>query len=225
MTVTVDNGPLWLQYLVAFGTAGAAIFAGWAALTARQAAAATRDLVAVEILRDGRSTEEARWRQARRITVDLVNQAQLDPSGDRIGFDQHMVLTNSSPDPIFKTRLKMVVGDAVWGPQLVGTLAPWQRVVVTARLSTLEDDANTDAFARFVDVEGQSWVASARSALRPDEEGVERWIEEGRVFATSNLTAAGRGTIDGVSAPADLNAWRTQVVGDEGWLGPPTLDV
>ena len=216
MTIIVDNGPLWLQYLVAFGTAGAAIFAGWAAWTARQAATATRDLVAVEIQRDVRSSEEARWRQARRITVDLVNHAQLDHSGDRIGFDQHLVLTNSSPDPIFKTRLKMVVGDAVWGPQLIGTLGPWQRVALTARLYTLEDDANSDAFVRFVDVEGQAWVASARSALYPDENAVEHWIEEGRVFSARDLTAAEQGTIDGVTPLPDLDAWRAHLEGDRG---------
>ena len=216
MTVTIDNGPLWLQYLVAFGTAGAAVFAAWAALMTRRAANSSRDLVAVETVRDARSVEEARWRQARRITVDLSTEMTPLPPHDRRGFDAHLVIANSSPDPIFKTRLKIVVGDAVWGPQLIGNLAPWQRVELTARLMTRADDDNTDAFVRFVDVEGRSWISAARGALTPDKEGVDSWIAQGREFAQRDLTSAERGTIVGTNAPPNLDAWREQFAGDEG---------
>jgi hypothetical protein len=40
----VETGPEWVQYPTAIGTAGAAIFAGWAALSARSSSAQARVL-------------------------------------------------------------------------------------------------------------------------------------------------------------------------------------
>lgn len=220
MNVTIDNGPLWLQYLVAFGTAGAAVFAAFAALSARSAARASRDLVAVETTRDERLAEDARWRQARRITVDLMGQEGiLAPSGRR-AHDMHLIVMNASPDPIFKARLKVVSGDAAWGPQLVGTIAPWQRIELTVRLMSEETGDNADAFVRFTDVEGGHWVANARSAVTADERPVDAWIAEGRAFAQKGEHAppAERGTLAGLGAPPDLEQWRADVAGDgESW--------
>jgi len=70
--VVVENGPEWVQYLIAFGTAGAAGFAGWAALSARNSTKQARDLIAVECERDARAAEEALWRQARGLSVELA---------------------------------------------------------------------------------------------------------------------------------------------------------
>ncbi len=218
MRITVDNGPLWLQYVVAFGTLGAALFAGWAALTARAATRATRDLVSVERARDERAAEEARWRQARRVTVDLLGQEVTLPDG-RPAHDMHLRVTNSSPDPISKLRLKIVVGDATWGPQLVGTVYPYALVSVTARLITDAGSANSNAFVRFLDVEDRAWVANARTLVQPDDRSADDWIAEGRAFATRQLSVEERGTIDGMVVPPDLDEWRASLAHrqDVGW--------
>lgn len=118
-------------------------------MTTRRAANASRDLVALETRRDARSAEEALWRQARHITVDLGS----------------------------------------------------QEVELTARLMARADDDNTDAFVRFVDVEGRSWISAARGALTPDNEGVGSWIEQSRKVAQRGLTSAERGTFVGADAP------------------------
>lgn len=208
MRITVDAGPLWLQYLVAFGTVGAALFAGWAAWSARTATRSTRDLVNVERTRDERAAEEARWRQARRVTVDLLGQGVTLPDG-RGAHDMHVRITNSSPDPISKVRLKIVAGDATWGPQLFGTVYPYAQVLVTARLVTEVDSDNANAFLRFLDVENRVWLANARTLVQPDESPVEDWIADGGKFAKLDLSVEERGTVEGVVSPPDLDAWRS----------------
>jgi hypothetical protein len=210
VTVTIDNGPLWLQYLVGFGTAGAALFAGWAAWSARAATRATRDLVRVEQARDDRAADEARWRQARRVTVDLLGQEVTLPDGRR-AHDMHARIMNSSPDPISKVRLKIVVGDATWGPQLFGTVHPYAHVSVTARLVTDLSSDNANAFVRFLDVDARAWVSNARTPVQPDALSAEGWIAEGRKFAELELSAEQRGTVEGAASPPDLDAWRSDL--------------
>jgi hypothetical protein len=52
VVVSVENGPLWLQFLVGFGTAGAALAAAWAARAASASARATKSLVNAAARRD-----------------------------------------------------------------------------------------------------------------------------------------------------------------------------
>lgn len=216
MEITVQASTAWPEYVVAFGTAAAALFAAWAAWTARSASLSSRDLVMVETARDKRAAEEARWRQARRVTVDLMSrEIELSPSG-RTAFDAHLVVTNASPDPIFNVRIKIVIGDASWGPQLIGTMSPWHRVAVTARLITDADVGNTDGFVRLKDVEGAYWIASARRTLVPDSaDALDTWIEEGIAFAHRPKSRAERGESQGVDAVADLESWTDRFPGTD----------
>jgi hypothetical protein len=208
---------MWLQAVAAVGTAVAALFAGWAAWIARRSAEASRDLVKLELERDLRSAEEARWRQARRVTVDLMGQEVFLPPDNTPAHDMYLVVLNGSTDPISKVRLKIVGGDAVWGPQLVGNVAPGNQVTLIARLITSRDTDNADAFVRFVDIEGRPWVANARTSVGPDESGIDTWIAEGRAFGERNLTAAERGTISGAVGPPDLESWRQEVDSEPDW--------
>ncbi|MDB4954245.1 MAG: hypothetical protein JWO36_1814, partial [Myxococcales bacterium] len=131
--VVVDNAPTWLQYAVAFGTVGAAVFAGWAALVARRSAQAAMRLVTVETERDARERGQAFRRQAQRVSVDVA-MASHEPAGGRQALDVLMAVMNASADPVLKVRVKIAVGDTVWGPQLIGTIAPGSRIVAIARL-------------------------------------------------------------------------------------------
>jgi hypothetical protein len=213
--ITIDNGPLWIQYVIGIATAAAAVFAAWAALSARSAARATQDLVRVESARDDRLERDALWRQARRVTIDLLGQPVALPD-DRAAHDMHVTLTNSSADPITKARLKLIVGDATWGPQLLGTIGPWQQVRLTARLITSDSSDNANAFLRFLDVEARPWVANARSAVEPDSLTVGSWIDEGKQFARRTLSAEERGTIEGSGIPPDSDDWRTDMASRQG---------
>jgi hypothetical protein len=66
-----DVGPVWVQYVVAVGTLGAAIFAGAAAFVAKRSTDAARDLIALERGRDDRAADRAFWSHARPITLGL----------------------------------------------------------------------------------------------------------------------------------------------------------
>ncbi len=165
--VAAAEAPLWVEYVVAFGTAGAAIFAGWAALTARASTKATRNLVELEAARDQAAREDAEWRQARRITVDLVGRKVDLPEG-RGASDFQAVVLNGSADPIRKCRLKVVDGNERWGPQLIGTIPAGGCVRVMTRIYNGPGD-DPDAHVRFADVAGRYWVASARLPLHQDD--------------------------------------------------------
>lgn len=213
----MNNGPVWLQYLIGFGTAGAAVFAGFAARAAKNAASSSEALVKVETERDKLLADEARWRQARRITVDLAFEtAPVDCGAGRMAYETFLVVTNSSPDPIRKVRLQILLGDAIWGPQLIGTVAPGGRVETMARLVTNTPGiGSADGLARFVDVLGQYWVASVRNAVQMDERKTDDWIAEAEKFARRPKQIEERGTISGAILP-DFNSWRDQLRAADG---------
>ena len=140
------------------------------------------------------------------VTQPIVNATQSSP-----GRIAHLVITNASTDPIFKMRIKVIVGDSAWGPQLIGGLTPGQRISLTAFVATTADDSNTDGYARFVDSRSVAWVASARKALRQDgESGLADWISEGRDFASRDLTPIERGQTSWVDLIPNLEEWVTQ---------------
>ena len=205
----------WIDLAIAVGTVGAAVFAGIAARVAATSAEASRELVKLERERDSAAIEAAHWRQARRITVDVRGRQRSDysdePELEPNAWDASCVVTNASVDPIFNARIKIVCDDERWGPQLVGTLAPGQRIEVIARIMTRSPNLNGQV--RFVDVEGQGWVADGQNPVRPDDD-LTRWIDDGREFAErGHLPPVMRGTItrsDYASVP-DFDKWERGV--------------
>lgn len=201
----------WLDWATAIGTVGAAVFAGFAAVVSAVSTRQTRDIVEIERDRDRDAAERARLEQVKAVMVGMNTEEVFD--GDRrIGADCRLVLTNGSSLPIYKARLKMIVGGVVWGPQLVGDVAPGQRVEVYARILTTEDQADTDALVRFTDARGEAWVCSARGRREPDPTDVQAWIDEGMSFRPT--TRYEKGMMDGVSYP-DFDVWREFAEGDE----------
>lgn len=210
--VVADSGPLWLQYLVGFGTAGAAIFAGWAAWTARAATKATRKLVELESARDARALEEGLWRHARRVTVDLVGRTS-DLADGRVANDVHVRVLNDFPDPMRKPRMGVVVdGDKLWGPQLLGTIPPWSHVALTTRIYG-GPGTDVNAFVRFSDVQGNYWLVNARGPVERDERPTSEWIESGRVWEARRLAAEERGTVTGtvMESMPDFDEWLADI--------------
>ena len=204
-----------ITLLGTLGTISAAGFAAWAAWAAQQAASASRDLVLTEQARDTKAAQEELFAQARRIMVELVTQPVADAPGSDPGRIAHLVVTNASNDPIFKVRIKVVVGDAIWGPQLIGGIRPGQRISLTAFVATSADDSNTDGYARFVDSRGVAWISSARQKLGQDDDaGLTKWISAGQDFASRALSPIERGTTVGVDVVPNLDEWATQ-------FGPP----
>ena len=200
----------WINLATAIGTVGAAWYAGRAARVAATSADASRELVKLERERDIAAIEAAHWRQARRVTVDVRGRQLWDEQGEAIAWDAGCVATNASVDPIFKARIKIVSDDERWGPQLVGTLAPGQSIEVTARIFTRSPNFNGQV--RFVDVEGQGWVADGQNPVRPDDD-LTRWIDDGREFAERDLTPHEQGTLtrtDYASMP-DFDGWAASV--------------
>ncbi len=209
MNITIENGPDWLQYAVALGTVGAAIFAGVAARVAATATRATRDLVELETTRDQVTQNEALWRQARRVTVDM--QLQTPHDCDRPAADVFVQVSNWSPDPLRHLRLKVAVGDCSWGPQLLGTLGPHGRLTLHARLFSVGEPT---AVARFADVEGRYFVVDAGRTLEQDVRPTEVWIAEGRSWATrtpDTMSVEERGILGGDYAKADFESFEFEV--------------
>lgn len=195
-----------LDWLTAAGTIGAATFAGWAAWSSATAARATRRMVEIERQRETDRVEVERTAQAKRLSVNLITESLHDEQGLR-AVDFNLVITNASDSPVFKVRMKVVAGDGVWGPQLVGNFVPGQHVELYARIYTRSDLGNTDAAVRFIDVNGRAWVASARTAAMPDGDDPSQWISDGQAFATRQPDTYERGRWSGVISP-DFDEWR-----------------
>lgn len=208
----MTEGPLWLQYVMAFGTVGAAIFAGWAAWTARTTTMATRRLVELEVARDERVATRELWRQPRRVTVDLISRRSEQPDC-RAAEDVRVRVLNDSPDPIRRPRLGVLVnGEERWGPQLLPTIPPWSSASLTARIyADVKEDF--DAFVRFADVEGNYWLASARKDLRQDQRPNSEWIEAGQKWSSRMMSAEERGTVapDIHESTFDFDEWLVSI--------------
>lgn len=188
----------WLDWATAIGTIGATVFAGWAAKASAASAKQTRDIVEIERRRDREAAEVAKTVQAKAVMVGMWTEGVFEDDL-RVGADCRLTLTNASQHPIFKARLKMTVGYAVWGPQLVGDMAPGQEVEVYARLLTTDEQLNTDGHVRFADVRGEAWVRPARGGPEIDPTDVQVWIDEGA--RSRPTTAIERGVLNGVTHP------------------------
>lgn len=199
LDVTIDNGPAWVQILIAIGTLAAAAFAGWAAFAAAKSAKETRDLVAVELGRDARQAEEALWHYVRRLSVEL-RVGPVDASGVS-AVDVILDVVDEGSAPMFNTRFKVELGGATWGPGLVGTLRPGIPVRLTARIYNPGTDQSVwNAYVRTLDVNGNYWVIDAKGERKLDPDETQRWIDDGRAFAQRQLSVEERGTLTGVNA-------------------------
>jgi hypothetical protein len=220
--VVVQGGHDWVDYLVAFGTVGAAAFAGWAALTARISVNRAKELIDLEHGRDQRSADEALWRHARRLTVTLTVQQLSDEPG--VIYAQLVVL-NSSPDPFLRSRIKLTAGGlTTWGPQLVGPILPNVPIELRVRMETDAALTNPSALVRVIDVNGNPWISDAQGGLRADtDEAVDEWIREGREWVVPPRPALETGTLTGAfTAPlVDWVEWRADMAGRPGHSGSP----
>ena len=219
--VLADSGPVWLQYLVAFGTLGAAIFAGAAAFAARRSTAAARDLIDLERGRDDRRAEEEFWRHARCVTA--VVQSFVREIDGRNAYDVHLTVQNAGSTPILFPRIKLLAGGVEWGPQVLGALGPGQSGGVVVRIFTenLADDMN--GFVGFADVNGNYWLRGARGTLAPSTEVRDGWVDDARrfavqVFATPHERGSTLGAFD--EARFDFEAW-SSALDDGGTYSPP----
>lgn len=171
-----------LDWVSAVGTVLAIAIAGYAGLMAQRSAAAAVDLVRVESRRDERDATEATWRQARRVALDLVAAPVIAPTPTETVVE--LRIWNTSSDPILKARIKVSVDGTTWGPQLGGTIGPGERATLTVVVpSATADDVN--GYVYFRDVEGRPWLASARDPVEAAEGVVDKWIEDGRSFAST----------------------------------------
>jgi hypothetical protein len=197
-----------LDWLTAAGTTGAAVFAGWAAISSASAVRENRRLVNIERQRDFDRTNAERTEQAKRVSVVLSTQDVV--IGDRPAIDFYVLITNSSSGPLFRTRLRVDIDDKTWGPQLITTLGPGERYELNARLYTPGPISNANASVRFVDANERAWVATARTGSEPAGDDLGDWIAAGKVFATRPLDPYERGTVHGGPVP-DFEGWRKRV--------------
>ena len=219
--IVVDGGATWLDYVVGVGTLGAAVFAGVAARTARDANRATRAIVGLETARDEQRRDEVLSHHPRRVSLELGSRSLADENGGAVGQDLQMIVLNPTPDPMFKCRLKMIAGDATWGPQLIGTIGPGERVLAAARLFTTVDVANTNGLVRFVDIHGNAWVVEARGPFRPDEPSADAWVAEHSNWIRNPLRPEERGTVIGGSVVGwdYFDDWLEELDDAESWPG------
>ncbi len=166
----LERGPGWLDYVLAFGTLAAVIFAAVAAMAAWRSTKATVALVELEKDRDERATDAAIRHQVKRVVVSLGFEFFE-------GATEYLItLTNASPDPIRFCRLKLAQGDVVVGPQLIrSTLAPYTGFSWTITLPNSDDTVS--AVARVVDVEGRGWVIDQSGHCEVDDD-LNRWLAE-----------------------------------------------
>jgi len=179
--LVIETEISWFDYVSAGGTIVAVILAGYAAVVAQRSANAAVDLVGVESARDARDAEDGEWRQARRVALDLQVGRVMGSDPPRHSFE--LAVWNTAPEPILKARLKVTLGESTWGPQLVGTIGPGDRAVLTATLDGYIDDDVVDGLVYFKDVEHREWVASVRAPVRQATGELDQWIEDSRQWA------------------------------------------
>lgn len=147
-------------YLSTYAVAGAAIFSGWAAWSARH-------LVRLEIEHDERARRDAALQAAQGIVVDMQLTSFTDAL--RPGAQATVSVINAGLHPVTKARLRVKAGEETWGPLLVGSLLPGQRLkLVTGLRASLHDDA--DAEVRFAAPDGTHWVATATGPAGADDQ-------------------------------------------------------
>ena len=233
MTVSFSNTPTWLQYLIAFGTVGAAIFAGAAAIAAWRSATATqestkvatratraaqrsanaaRKLIAIENNRDEHDAKELQMRHARRVVLQLGIEP-ITASHGRRGFDVQALVHNAGDDPIRHCRLRIDAGGTVWGPQYLGHLGGREEGGLMVRIYSECDIDAVKAVCAFVDVAGVRWQVDERSRLSVDDVSPEQWRADAVEFAMRHgRTVLERGSTLGAFQQRypNFEEWRRQ---------------
>jgi hypothetical protein len=176
VTIHVDNGPLWVQVLLAVGTMGAAIAAAWAAFAANRSAAATQKLVSLEAERRSEESEDRIWRQARNVHVQTLFEAyDADIPGAELGL--HSVVHNDSVGPIRSTRFRVLVEGSITIKRLVGNISPSGERSESFALTDV-DPAEVVVECRFIDALDRAWIRTDRGQLRQAEEDLDMWMTE-----------------------------------------------
>jgi len=209
------NPPSWLDYLTAFGTAGAALFAAWASFvgqsasrSARLSAEASYDLMELEKSRDAREIEEKALTAARSIVVSIA-QRPFNVGSNMAGIDFCLTLRNAGLVPVFETLLQVRSADAIWGPQPIGSVAPGDSIEAYAHLPCSNTNDTLDASVLFRDRYGRQWLAAPSGGL--DEVGISfrlDWVTRSETFASALLPRERRGRIKGLVGQADFETWR-----------------
>lgn len=166
----------WVDYLVAFGTLTAVLVAAWSAWNARAAAAATRDLVAVEKERD----EDRRRDQVRRVSVTMA----LTPIDERVTF--RVEVHNDSSGPVRNVRWRATLGNETWGPVLLAKVAAGERVTISGSTNSRESIDDAESTVRVIDMHDQPWIVTSHNKRQIDQIPLQRWIDDGAEFAGRN---------------------------------------
>jgi len=208
----------WVEYVSAFGTAGAALFAGWAAWvgqgasrSANLSAQASLDLMTLEKTRDARMLEEKAQVAARSIVLSMAHRS-VDKQGQHLGRDFCLTIRNAGLVAVFDTMLQVTVGGNTWGPQKVGAVAPGAAVEAYAFVPCSDPNARPRAISLFVDGAGRSWVAAPGGDLT--EVGIHTrldWAVRAEEFAQASMPRDRRGVLRGLVDLADFDAWRKSV--------------
>lgn len=117
------------------------------------AAAQTRKLGEVEKECDARAQREEEWRQARRMLVEIAYQEVISDDG-RTAYDFYLSVHNVGQDPVFKARIKALIGDQTW-VRSSWVDSPGGKVGLIARIfGENADHAENNVYVRFADTEG-----------------------------------------------------------------------
>lgn len=199
---------MFTDIVSSLATAAAAIFAGWAALSAKSMIELERD-------RDKASAEEQQLRQARLVVVDAVSvplrsvtkQLEVAATDSRahegwetdlpfVGVDVAATVLNAGHEPIRDVMVKVTSGHATFGPKELGPMPPGAEFWASARMfSGTDQTARVDVYCRFLDAQGQAWQVqnhgSGPERLGLDE--LEKWRREAFAFDAEEMSPAERG--------------------------------
>jgi hypothetical protein len=165
-------------------------------------------LVDIERQRDLDRSDAERAEQAKRVSVVLVTQNDVIDDLPAVNF--YMLVTNSSSGPLFRTRIRVDIGDKTWGPQLIANLGPGERFELYARVYTPGSIDNANATVRFFDANERAWVATARAGSVPAGDDLGAWIAAGQEFAMRSRDPYERGMSYGGPEP-DFEGWQKRV--------------
>lgn len=204
----MEHWKLAIEMVTAVGTAAAAVFAGWAALTAKSMIALERD-------RDRASAEEQQLRQARLVVVDAVTDplrsitsgveaaagSSTPPEGWEkdlpfVGVDVMATVLNAGREPIRDLMVKVTSGYATFGPKELGPMPPGAEFWAAARMySGADETARVDVYCRFRDAQGQAWQVHNHGdgPRRLETDELEKWRHEARAFEAEPMSDAERG--------------------------------
>lgn len=195
--------------IIGTATAAAAIFAGWAAVTAK-------GMVDLERNRDQTSAKEQQLRQARLVVVDVVTSplhsitdetieamrtdtsaVPLEEDTPIAGVDVMATVLNAGREPIRDLMVKVVMGPSTFGPIGLGPMHPDAKFWVAPRMFSGSDTARVDLYCRFRDAQGQVWQVhnhgDGPELLEPVD--LEQWRRAAGTFDAEAMSRAERGLV------------------------------